>query len=79
MYRSVSVSLATVTFAFALSAAAAGRDAWAVLAQAQTPEVCPQIWQPSAGPTRTASGSPSNTCFARAANATNVTPGECPN
>jgi hypothetical protein len=59
------------------AAGAAGRNV--VLAQAPTPEVCTQIYQPVCGTDK--DGKPvtySNACFARAANATNVTPGECP-
>jgi hypothetical protein len=48
-----------------------------ILAQA-TPEVCTEIYQPVCG--TDASGKRvtySNACFARAAKATGVTPGEC--
>jgi hypothetical protein len=60
------------------SADAAGGDARTILAQAQTPEVCPQIWQPVCGTDKDGKRvTYSNACFARAASATNVTPGEC--
>jgi Kazal-type serine protease inhibitor domain len=74
----VSVSVVIVMSVLALPANAAGRDARTILAQAQTPEVCTQIYQPVCGTDKDGKRvTYSNACFARAANATNVTPGEC--
>jgi Kazal-type serine protease inhibitor domain len=69
--------LAAAAMAALPPAAAVGGNA--TLAQAQTPEVCTQIYQPVCGTDRDGKRvTYSNACFARAANATNVTPGECP-
>jgi hypothetical protein len=46
---------------------------------AQTPEVCTQVYQPVCGTDPAGKRvTYSNECFARAARATNITPGECP-
>jgi len=58
-------------------AADAGNRSPVVLAQ--VPEVCTQIYQPVCGTDPADKRvTYSNDCFARAAKATNVTPGECP-
>ena len=55
----------------------------AVLAQATptqgaTPEICTEVYQPVCGTNQSGVRTTySNVCFARAAGATNVTPGEC--
>ncbi len=68
-----------VTFAFAPLADAAGRNGHIILTQAQAPEVCTQVYQPVCGTDKDGKRvTYSNACFARAASATNVTPGECP-
>jgi hypothetical protein len=67
-----------LVFGLAASVRAAERQRPVVLAQ-NTPEVCTEVYQPVCG--TDASGKRatySNACFARAAKATNVTPGECP-
>jgi len=72
-------SLFAVLAAMAALAPAAAVAGNAILAQAQTPEVCTQIYQPVCGTDKDGKRvTYSNACFARAANATNVTPGECP-
>jgi len=59
--------------------AAGGAGSNVMLAQAQAPEVCTQVYQPVCGTDKDGKRvTYSNACFARAANATNVTPGECP-
>ena len=69
------VSLVAVA---AMSVAVLPADARIILAQAKAPEVCPQIWQPVCGTDKDGKRvTYSNACFARAASATNVTPGEC--
>jgi hypothetical protein len=71
------VSFLIVTFGFVVCAQAESHSR-IILAQAAPPEVCTEIYQPVCG--TNAAGMPvtySNTCFARAAKATNVTPGEC--
>jgi hypothetical protein len=68
-----------VTFAFAPAADAAGRNGQIILTQAQAPEVCTQVYQPVCGTDKDGKRvTYSNACFARAANASNVSPGECP-
>jgi hypothetical protein len=59
------------------AATAAARDDGR-LAQAKSPQVCPQIWQPVCGLKGGKRVTYSNVCFARAAGATDVSPGECP-
>lgn len=61
----------------AISAHAADRERPIVLAQG-TPEVCTEVYQPVCGTDPSGKRvTYSNACFARAAKATNVTPGEC--
>jgi len=66
----------------AMSAQAASRDRSTMLAQATPgapPEVCTEVYQPVCGTNPSGMRTTySNACFARAARATNVTPGECP-
>ena len=66
----------------AVCAQAAGRDRSTMLAQATPgtpPEVCTEVYQPVCGTNPSGMRTTySNACFARAARATNVTPGECP-
>lgn len=63
-------------------AQAASRDRSTVLAQASQgapPQVCTEVYQPVCGTNPSGMRTTySNACFARAARATNVTPGECP-
>jgi len=65
----------------AVCAQAASRDRSTVLAQATPvapPEVCAEVYQPVCGTNPSGMRTTySNACFARAARATNVTPGEC--
>jgi hypothetical protein len=74
----LAVPIVIVTFGLALSANAAGRDRAIILAQGPPPQICTEVYQPVCG---TNPGGMrvtySNACFARAAQATNVTPGEC--
>jgi hypothetical protein len=57
---------------------AAGRDSQIFRTQAAQPKVCTMIYQPVCGTDRRGKRvTYSNACFARAANARNVTPGEC--
>lgn len=66
-----------LTLALAFSAGAAGRPI--VVAEASTPEVCTQVYQPVCGTDPSGKRTTySNACFARVAKATNVSPGECP-
>ena len=75
--KSLFAGLAAAAMAALAPATAAAEKA--MLAQAQTPEVCTQIYQPVCGTDKDGKRvTYSNACFARAANATNVTPGECP-
>lgn len=76
------VLLLVITFGGAVCAQAADPHRSAVLAQAAptqgAPQFCTEVYQPVCG--TNASGmriTYSNACFARAAAATNVTPGEC--
>ena len=66
----------------AVCAQAASRDRSTILAQAAQgapPEVCTEVYQPVCGTNPSGMRTTySNACFARAARATNVTPGECP-
>jgi len=65
----------------AVCAQAASRDPFTILAQAAPgapPEVCTEVYQPVCGTNPSGMRTTySNACFARAARATNVTPGEC--
>ena len=75
---SLAGALVVVTSGLALPAHATGRQHAIILAQDAPPQVCPEIYQPVCG--TNSSGmrvTYSNACFARAAQATNVTPGEC--
>ena len=56
---------------------AAGSNGSAVLAQ-NAPQVCTEIYQPVCGTLNGKRVTYSNACFARAAKATDVKPGECP-
>jgi hypothetical protein len=77
------ISLVIVTFGLALAANAAVRDraiilAQGALAQGAPPQVCTEVYQPVCGTNQGGMRvTYSNACFARAAQATNVTPGEC--
>jgi hypothetical protein len=75
---SFAVPIVIMTFGLALSANAAGRDRAIILAQGAPPQVCTKVYQPVCGtnPGGMRVTHP-NACFARAAQATNVTPGEC--
>jgi hypothetical protein len=71
--------VAVITLGSALPVDAASRPGWIIVAQASTPEVCTQIYQPVSGTDQDGKRvTYSNACFARVAKATNVTPGECP-
>jgi hypothetical protein len=79
--RIVSVTLVAIGLAlFSQAQAVAIHDRSLRLAQgtAPPPQICPEVYQPvcgtSPGGMRTTY---SNACFARAAMATDVTPGEC--
>jgi Kazal-type serine protease inhibitor domain len=66
-----------VTFGLVVCAQAASRSR-IILAQAAPPEVCAEIYQPVCGTNPAGMRvTYSNTCFARAAKTTNVTPREC--
>jgi hypothetical protein len=72
----VALTLLAASLACALSTEAASRNT--ILAQASPSEVCTQIYQPVCGTDPSGKRTTySNACFARAAKATNVTPGEC--
>jgi hypothetical protein len=75
---SLAVSLAIVTFGLVPSASAAPGDRALILAQGAPPQVCTEVYQPVCGTNQSGMRMTySNACFARAAQATNVTPGEC--
>ena len=58
---------------------AASRSSPLIFAQASPPEVCTQIYQPVCGTDKEGKRvTYSNACLARVANASNVTPGQCP-
>jgi hypothetical protein len=77
MKHLVPFTFVALTFAFPLSASAASRPV--VVAQAATPEVCTEVYQPVCGTDPNGKRTTySNACFARIAKATNVSPGECP-
>jgi hypothetical protein len=60
-------------------AGAASGSGEIIRVQAQAPGVCTLIWQPVCGTDKDGKRvTYSNACFARFANATHVTPGECP-
>jgi hypothetical protein len=71
-------SLVIVTMGLAVSAQAADRSRPIILAQGAPPEICTEVYQPVCGTNPAGMRvTYSNTCFARVAKATNVTPGEC--
>jgi Kazal-type serine protease inhibitor domain len=71
-------SLVIVTLGLAVSAQAADRNRAIILAQGAPPEICTEVYQPVCGTNPAGMRvTYSNTCFARVAKATNVTPGEC--
>jgi hypothetical protein len=71
------LTFVAVTLALARSAGAASRHT--VIAQASTPEVCTEVYQPVCGTDPNGKRTTySNACFARIAKAANVSPGECP-
>jgi hypothetical protein len=70
--------LLIVTFGLAPWANAAPRDRAIMLAQGAPPQICTEVYQPVCGTNQGGMRvTYSNACFARAAQATNVTPGEC--
>ena len=77
-----SAPIFVLAIACTVSAQAASRDRSTMLAQASQgapPEVCTEVYQPVCGTNPSGMRTTySNACFARAARATNVTPGECP-
>jgi Kazal-type serine protease inhibitor domain len=78
MHRVVASGFAALLCTVAASAAAETGSAPLIRVQAQTPEVCTQIWLPVCGTDREGKRvTYSNAFLARVANATNVTPGEC--
>ncbi len=71
-------SFVILTCGLALSADAASRDRTIILAQGAPPEICTEVYQPVCGTNPAGMRvTYSNACFARIAQATNVTPGEC--
>jgi hypothetical protein len=76
---SLAVPMVIAALAPALAAGTAGRDRAIILAQGAPPQVCTEVYQPVCGTNQSGMRvTYSNACFARAAQATNVTPGECP-
>jgi len=74
----LAVSLLIVACSLAPAANAAPRDRAIILAQGTPPQVCTEVYQPVCGTNQGGMRvTYSNACFARAAQATNVTPGEC--
>jgi hypothetical protein len=71
-------SFVILTCGLALSADAASRNRTIILVQGTPPEICTEIYQPVCG-TNPAGMRVTyfNACFARIAQATNVTSGEC--
>ena len=77
MQRLVSILVLTVGVTVSTQAGAASRGRPIILAQG-TPQVCTEVYQPVCGTNPSGTRiTYSNACFARAAMATNVTPGEC--
>jgi hypothetical protein len=75
---SLAVPMVIVALGPTLAAGAAGRDRAIILAQGAPPQVCTEVYQPVCGTNQSGMRvTYSNACFARAAQATNVTPGEC--
>jgi hypothetical protein len=75
---SLAMPSAAVMLGLRLPANAAGRDHAVILAQGAPPQVCTEVYQPVCGTNQSGMRvTYSNACFARAAQATNVTPGEC--
>jgi Kazal-type serine protease inhibitor domain len=75
---SLAIPSAIVMLGLCLPANAAGRDHAVILAQGAPPQVCTEVYQPVCGTNQSGMRvTYSNACFARAAQATNVTPGEC--
>jgi hypothetical protein len=73
----LSLVVLPLVLGLATPAHAAERHRSTVLAQ-NTPEVCTEVYQPVCGTDPSGKRvTYSNACFARAAKATNVTPGEC--
>jgi Kazal-type serine protease inhibitor domain len=78
MQRLVSFLVLTVGLAVCAQGAAASQGRPIILAQG-APQVCTDVYQPVCGTNPSGMRvTYSNACFARAAMATNVTPGECP-
>ena len=74
----LSLVVPALALGLAASARAADHHRPTVLAQT-TPEVCTEVYQPVCGTNSSGIRTTySNACFARAAKATNVTPGKCP-
>jgi hypothetical protein len=72
------VAVLPVVLGLATEGWAAERTGPAVLAQ-NTPQVCTEVYQPVCGTDPSGRRvTYSNACFARAAQATDVKPGECP-
>ena len=78
MQRLVSFLVLTVGLTLCTQAEAASQARPVIVAQG-APQVCAEIYQPVCGTNPSGMRvTYSNACFARAATATNVTPGECP-
>jgi hypothetical protein len=72
------ISFLIVTFGLAVGAKAAGYSRPIIMAQGAPPEICTEVYQPVCGTSPAGMRvTYSNACFARAARATNVSPGEC--
>lgn len=72
----LAISLVSVTFGVAPGANAAGRDRPIIMAQGAPPQVCTEVYPPVCGTNQSGMRvTYSNACFARAAQATDVTPG----
>jgi hypothetical protein len=75
---SFAVSLLIAMCSLAPAAHAAPRDRTIILAQGAPPQICTEVYQPVCGTNQSGMRvTYSNACFARAAQATDVTPGEC--
>jgi hypothetical protein len=71
------ISFLIVTLGLAVGAQAAGYSRPIILAQG-APEICTEVYQPVCGTNPAGMRiTYSNACFARAARAPNVSPGEC--